>query len=75
MTAFLEQLADILEVAPGELSWGTDLRGLDTWDSLAHVSVVAMAEVEYQRKLSAQRLAACRTVEDLYKLIAEPNGS
>ena len=68
MEAFIRRLADLLDKDPAELAPDTELAQFNTWDSLAAVSVTAMADVEYDRKLTAAAILSCRTVRDLYDL-------
>lgn len=67
MDDFLAEMAEILEadaVAPGAL-----LDAFDAWDSLAVLSVVAMADASFGAKLTAQEVRKVDTVQSLYDLI------
>lgn len=67
MDDFLAEMAEILEedkVAPTD-----DLNGFESWDSLAELSVLAMADAKFGVHLSAQDLRRATTIEDLYGLI------
>lgn len=68
MTEFYEGLAEILEVEPTEV---TPEMTLDegVWDSLAIVSTIALIDEVYDRTVSADALAECRTVGDIEKLV------
>ena len=68
MSEFHEGLAEILEVEPGEVT--SDLT-LDegVWDSLAIVSTIALIDEVYDRTVSADALAECRSVGDIEKLV------
>lgn len=68
MDDFLAEMAEILEedaVAPAD-----ELANFESWDSLAGLSVVAMADSMFGAKLSAQDLRSAETVQDLYQLIS-----
>lgn len=68
MSEFYEGLAEILEVEPSEV---TSEMALDegVWDSLAIVSTIALIDEIYDRTVSADALAECRTVGDIEKLV------
>ncbi|WP_060772284.1 acyl carrier protein [Methylobacterium sp. AMS5] len=69
MSGFYEELAEILEVEPDQMT--ADLRLENTsWDSLAVVSTIALIDEQYDRAVNATALAACETVGDIERLIA-----
>lgn len=69
--AFYGKLDEMLEVAPGTVRGSNELAGLDLWDSLAVISFIALVDSEYQVSLPAKEIAACRTVDDLARLVEE----
>lgn len=67
MDAFLKEMADILDE---ESVQETDrLDGFGSWDSLAVLSVVAMADSRYHATFSAREIRSVATVGDLYRLL------
>jgi acyl carrier protein len=67
MDEFLTTLADILEedsVAPTDR-----LDGFASWDSLAVLSVIAMADSDFGARLSAKQVNGAATVQALYDLV------
>ncbi len=68
MSEFYEGLAEILEVEPSEVTSEMTL-GEGAWDSLAIVSTIALIDEVYDRTVSADALAECRTVGDVEKLV------
>ena len=73
MSTFHEELAEILELEPSEVT--PDLRLEDTsWDSLAVVSTIALIDELYEEAVSADALAKCETVGDIDALIAAFGG-
>lgn len=67
MNEFLKDMADILDE---ESVRGDDrLENFDAWDSLAVLSVVAMADTRYRVTLSAQQIRAASTIDDLHALM------
>jgi len=41
---------------------------LEYWDSLAQLGVIVMFELEFQMTITAEDIAGCSTIGDLYKL-------
>lgn len=68
MDEFLKEMADILDE---EAVKETDrLDGFGSWDSLAVLSVVAMADSHYHATFSAREIRGTATVGDLYRLLS-----
>ena len=73
MSTFHEELAEILELEPDQIT--ADLRLEDTsWDSLAVVSTIALIDELYDEAVSADALSKCETVGDIDNLVASFNG-
>jgi acyl carrier protein len=70
MNQFLEKMADILEVEAADLQADTNFRDLPTWDSLAQLSFLALAQDDYSKNLTSENLKAANTFEDLFKLVS-----
>jgi acyl carrier protein len=64
---FLTEMAEILE--EDSVNPTDELKSFGSWDSLAGLSVVAMADANFGVNLSAQEIQRAVTVEDLYQLI------
>jgi acyl carrier protein len=64
---FLTEMAEILE--EDSVNPTDELKSFDSWDSLAGLSVLAMADANFGVNLSAQEIQRAVTVEDLYQLI------
>lgn len=70
MKEFIEKFAEIFDdVDPATLAADTKFRDLDDWDSIAGLSVIAMADEEYDVTLNADDMRACHTIEDLFNKI------
>ncbi|WET00148.1 acyl carrier protein [Chryseobacterium arthrosphaerae] len=67
MENFLEQMSEILEV--DQVNLGDNLTSFEAWDSLATLSIIAMADEEYGVSLVNQEITDSKTVEGLYNLI------
>lgn len=67
MEKFLSEMAEILEedaVAPND-----QLQDFESWDSLAALSVAALADEQFGVTMSSQEINEAVTVEDLYNSI------
>jgi acyl carrier protein len=67
MDEFLTEMAEILEedaVAPTD-----ELKTFESWDSLAALSVAAMADERFNVNMTAQEINRAGTVADLYHAI------
>jgi acyl carrier protein len=67
MDEFLSEMAEILEedtVGPQD-----ELNSFESWDSLAALSVAALAESSFGVTLSGPDMKSATTVEDLYQRI------
>lgn len=67
MDEFLKDMADILDEEA--VQEDDRLDGFDAWDSLAVLSVVAMADARYRATFSAREIRGAATVGDLYRLL------
>ena len=68
---FLALFEQILEVAPGTLKGDDVLAGMDGWDSLAVVSLIAMVDEQCGITLSPRAIAKAESVEDLIGLLGD----
>jgi acyl carrier protein len=67
MNDFLAEMAEILEA--DDVAADAVLEAFDAWDSLAVLSVVAMADTSFDVKVTAQEVRKVKTVQALYALI------
>ena len=65
---FLAKMADILD-AEEEISFDTELSGLEEWDSLSIVSYIAMANASCGMKVDVKKVREAVTIGDLYDLL------
>lgn len=68
---FLTSLHELLELDLGTLTGAEALQGLEAWNSLAVISFIAMVDEEFGVTLSAEKLRACQTVDDLVALLGD----
>jgi acyl carrier protein len=67
MDEFLTEMAEILEedaVSPSD-----ELESFENWDSLAALSVAALADSQFNVNLSGDDIKDATTIEDLYQRI------
>ena len=67
-TVFYSQLAEIIDTDVSSITPEADLEGLG-WSSLAVVSFIAFADENFGIILEPRKLAACKTVGDLTRLL------
>lgn len=67
MNNFLEQMAEIMEV--DSLEANDLLTSFDAWDSLTMLSIIALADDEFQVSLTNAEIVESNTIEGLYNLI------
>lgn len=68
MDNFLEKMAELLEedsVKPED-----ELVSFEAWDSLTVLSVIAMADEDFQKTVSARDVQEAKTVGGLYTLLS-----
>ena len=68
---FLALFEEILEAAPGTLKGDEPLPGMEGWDSLAVVSLIAMVDEQAGLTLSPKEIAKAATVADLIGLLGD----
>lgn len=49
----------------------TDFRSIEDWDSLVALSVIAMADEDYNVELTGDDIRGAKTVDDLYQIIKD----
>lgn len=65
---FLAALEDMLELDAGSLSPDAALDSLDSWDSLAVISFIALVDEHFDHVVAGEDLAKAKTVGDLLAL-------
>lgn len=73
MDEFLAEMAEILEEDTVEAD--AELENFESWDSLAALSVLAMADTNFGVTLTADEANGAKTVGDLYRLITAKQGA
>ena len=57
-----------------EFTPSTHFRELDEWSSLTALSIIAMADEEYDVKLKGDELRSANTIEELYNIVKSKAG-
>jgi acyl carrier protein len=74
MERFIFLLSEILNLPADQVSPETVLDKIETWDSMAMVQFLAMADLEYNKNIIIEDLLEAATVKDLYSLGVEHAG-
>jgi acyl carrier protein len=68
---FLTSLEEILELDDKTLKGDEALIDIEQWDSLAFLSVIAMADENFDIVIEGDKLEGIKSVNDLVALVAE----
>ena len=68
---FLKAIDEVIEADPGTLQGPEELANVSEWNSLAVLGFIAMVDERFSVTVSAKRLAACKTVNDLVGLLGD----
>ena len=67
---FVKAFASEFENTPeGLFTSKTIFKELDEWGSLSVLSIIALADEEFNARITSQDLRDCNTIEDIYNLI------
>lgn len=67
---FVEKFSEQFEdTEPNEIQSSTNFRDLEEWSSLIALSVIAMADEEYDVTLKGDDIIKSNTVEDIYNIV------
>lgn len=67
MDEFLNEMAEILD--EDTVTPDAELTSFESWDSLAVLSVAALADAQFGVTMSAQEINQAKTIEQLYQRI------
>ncbi|MFA6402591.1 MAG: acyl carrier protein [Salinivirgaceae bacterium] len=70
---FLKILTEELELEDIVLTLDTDLSGLDEFDSLAIMTIIALVDENFNKKLTSDQLKRITTVKSMQQLIGIEN--
>lgn len=70
MTTFVQDFEELFdEVEQGSITKDSVFRDLDEWSSLIALTLIAMADENYEIKLTGDDIRTSNTVEDIYKKV------
>ena len=68
---FIKNFADQFDdTDASEIKADTEYQELDEWSSLTAMSLIALAKAEYGKTITGREVRSCKTVEELFNLIA-----
>lgn len=72
---FIKKLKEVLEIEDKEITEETNLQNLEEFDSLGVMSVIALVDESFGKKLSfsSGKFRSITTVNSLIKIIGEEN--
>lgn len=71
MDKFLDEMAEILEVAREEISLETEFRNVEDWGSLMGFSILVTMESEYGVKITVPEFLEMKTLGDIFQRISK----
>jgi acyl carrier protein len=66
---FIDLIKEVFEIEDTNLDINTSFRDLDSWDSLTHLSLIAMIDEEYGVAIEDGRFKTIMTLNDLFEEI------
>lgn len=70
-TEFYRVLEDTLELDAGRLKGNETLADLETWDSMAPLLLISMADQKFGIPLPVKAIQECKSIQDIVKLFGE----
>lgn len=68
---FIENFANQFDDTDvSEIMADTEYQELEEWSSVTAMSLIALAKAEYGKTITGREVRRCKTVEELYNLIA-----
>ena len=68
---FIEKFANQFDdTDSSEIQAETEYQELKEWSSLTAMSLIALAKAEYGKTITGHEVRSCKTVEELFNLIA-----
>ena len=70
ITEFIEKFVEIFdEIEASSLSAETSFRDIDEWSSLSALSLIALADDEFDVDLKGEDIRKAETIQDLFNII------
>lgn len=71
----LALLEEMLEMDAGSLTPETVLKELENWDSLAMISLIALLDEKFSKKVPGKTIKSFQTVQDIINVMGESQNS
>jgi len=71
MKEFIQNLENMLDLPAGELQADTRLTDINSWDSMAIVGFLALADRKYGKAVSPAAIKNTKTISDLAALVGQ----
>lgn len=65
----LNLLEDMLELEQGALEVTINLESLESWDSLAAISLIALVDEHFEKRLTGAMIKEFKTVQDIIEFM------
>lgn len=66
--AFLKGFAEILKIPVSDIALSTELKSLESWDSLTVLDFMAFVDANFGGEVRPEDIESSRTINDLYSL-------
>jgi len=69
---FIENLKEVFEFEDGQvINFDDKFRDYDEWDSLTHLSLIAMLDDEYEVQIESEEFDNLQTVQELFTIMSK----
>ncbi|MBU0683820.1 MAG: hypothetical protein ABIH85_02175 [Candidatus Omnitrophota bacterium] len=69
---FFEELKKVLEIE-GEIDENTNLKDLETYDSLSNLVLIAFVDSKFKKRMGAEEVVSITTIKSLMEIIGLEN--
>ena len=69
---FIENIVDVFELESSNVEFKDEFRDYEEWDSLTHLSLIAMLDDEYGVQIESEDFSKILTIQQLFDLV-QPN--
>ena len=66
---FLELFKEVFKLEDQEVKFSDSFRDFDEWDSLTHLSLIAMLDDEFGVQIEEEELDKLNTVQDIFEKV------
>jgi acyl carrier protein len=57
------------EIPAGQITFDTVYKDIDSWDSLAVLTIISLIDDEFEVTITGADLRSCATIKDLYEFV------